>query len=216
MRGLDQFLTLLWAGCGLLIIGVLFPMGNPRLLRSRVVTVLLIAATAAAVALAVTSAWAGTWDGLLALALLLLSAIEWDLHIAERRGHTTVITRWVAALLLRRYRLAVGPSGRRLQSMEELRVEYGQAVLADAARDPVLAHLIDQLAADFEEQIFRDDPERALAGLRLTAFANGYLDAMSEPGRQSAHRPYRGYSPDMLAVAALCQLAEHYLTPQRT
>lgn len=100
-----------------------------------------------------------------------------------------------------------------MQTIGELRAEYGRNVLDDAARDPALDRVlnvyVDEIAA-----LLRDaKPPLPLNIMAVTSLANQYVDSLSEPNRQGrGTRPYRGYSSDMLAIAAMCRLAERLPT----
>ncbi|MGN9912658.1 hypothetical protein ACTMTJ_34500 [Phytohabitans sp. LJ34] len=98
-------------------------------------------------------------------------------------------------------------NGQPVRTIADLRAEYGQNVLDDAARD----HVLDQVLTVYEQQLvdLMRRPDRRLDLLAVTTFANLYVDSLSEPSRRPAGEPpYGGYSHPMLVIAAMCRLAE--------
>lgn len=177
----------------------------PRLAASRAVTVLLAVQNAAVAALAALAvAHRSWWDLLTAGIFAAGSIVLWEMHRAARKRRPSRLV-W---RLLNRH-LAPSRGGRRLWTIAELRAEYAQTILDDAERDPELAAILEEfggrIAAESEKQ--DDMPPGGQVAL-LTAYANGYLDSLSEPGRQPSTRGYRGYSTDMLMVAAVCAAAD--------
>jgi hypothetical protein len=125
----------------------------------------------------------------------------------------------ITGRLLRSGRMSK-PGGGRMRAIGELRAEYGQTVLDDASWDPVLDRLLDQYAAAIAAQLHKPAPGRhGRPALRhvdvvvVTGYANGRLDAMSDPDRPPSGRRYRGYTDDMLTIAALCRLADTLSIP---
>jgi hypothetical protein len=186
------------AGAGVLVI---------RWAASRWVVWPLLAVTAVVAGLIVVSALHGgvlhaVVHGLLAVAMVAL----WGHHLAVRRDRPS---RLAVALVSWRAGRGVlrGPQGRRIRTIDQLRAEYGQNVLDDAARDPIL----DRLLSAYEQRIAavaREAGER-LDALSATVFANRYLESLSDPGRHAGGEPpYAGYSRHMLVIAATCRLAQ--------
>ncbi|MGS2615157.1 DUF6401 family natural product biosynthesis protein [Micromonospora sp. LZ34] len=177
----------------------------PRLSGSRAVTALLLAQNATATALAAvavgTRSW---WDLVTALILGVASVVPWELHLATRAGRPSrVLWRQISRTLAQRR------GGRRLWTLTELRAEYAQTILDDAEQDPNLAAILDDLADRVVDHVKgADDGPRLGLAETLTAYANGYLDSLSDPGRQPLRPGYRGYSTDMLMIAAVCLAAD--------
>ena len=186
---------------------------------------LLIAGVVGFVGRAVTAAAARDW---LIAALLGAAAalvwMRWEDRRAERGRRV-----WLLALATRvaMWRLARRP--RRMDriadrdrrpgqglSLTEIQTEYAQSVLHDAARDPNLAEILEEisrtlLAAVRELEADLGEPatqtERVLRRyVLLTTLANSYLASVTEPGARVGASPYRGYSYPMLTLAAACQL----------
>jgi hypothetical protein len=153
----------------------------------------------------------------LAVAVAVVAGLAWDRHIGASNGRPGG---WIGQMLTgrpcRTGRMSK-PGGGRMRTIDELRAEYGQTVLDDASWDPVLDRLLDQYAAAAAAQLRKAAP--SLAGHRyvdvvvVTGYANGRLDAMSDPGRRPSGRRYRGYTDDMLTIAALCRLADTLSIP---
>ncbi|WP_435585915.1 DUF6401 family natural product biosynthesis protein [Micromonospora aurantiaca (nom. illeg.)] len=173
-------------------------------------TGLLVPATLGVLFLIAGTAWAGEWFLLAcAVALGFMVVVGWDMHLGARRGDGGRYLAFLARRMIARKRWNPRPDGRPMQSIDELRAEYGQSILDDARRDPRLAHILDQTAGSVEEQIFGGGRSRELPLLQITAYANGLVEGISEPGRRP-RRVYRGYSSDMILLAALCQLHDRY------
>ncbi|WIN00118.1 hypothetical protein ACTOB_003802 [Actinoplanes oblitus] len=104
------------------------------------------------------------------------------------------------------------PDGRAMLSIAQVRAEYGQSVLDDAARDPELDRILDSYVDELAAQLRKPTPKQPtpvpLTVVLVTAFANGYLEAVTDPRRRPGASPYRGYSLDMVVLAALCRLAD--------
>jgi hypothetical protein len=172
------------------------------------------AATAGSVYLAVE--FGGWFDLLSHGALALFVALHWDMHIGARQGRPALVPLLLTARQLRRGKTRLTRAdGRPMQTIGELRAEYGQGVLDDAARDPALDRVlniyVDKLTALLRNPGDGDQP-LPLDLMTVTSLANKYVDSLSEPGRQGGSRPYCGYSTDMLAIAAMCRLAERLPT----
>jgi len=85
-------------------------------------------------------------------ALVVFAALHWDIHIGAWQGRPALVPLLLAARKLRRGKARLKRAdGRPMQTIGELRAEYGQGVLDDAARDPVLDRVlniyVDELTA---------------------------------------------------------------------
>lgn len=178
---------------------------TPRLSRTRMATALFIAPAGVAVALAaVAVAHRSWWDLVTAVILAAGTAGMWEMHRAARAGRPSRLVRWQINRTLARKR-----GGRELWTLAQVRAEYAQTILDDADRDPALAEMLDGYAAQIAERVKGPGGQpRIGAADALAAYANGYLDSLSEPGRQPLGPGYRGYSTEMLMVAAVCRAAE--------
>lgn len=176
-----------------------------RFSGTRVVAALLAAQAIVVVSLAAVAvthrSW---WDLVTAVILGAGSVVPWEMHLAARRGRPSrLVWRMVSRHLAR------GRGGRRLWSLAELRAEYAQTILDDADRDAELAAILDEFGERIAAETRKTDGLPAGGELALlTAYANGYLDSLSEPGRLPSQRGYRGYSTDMLMIAAVCRAAD--------
>ncbi|MBM0201916.1 hypothetical protein JNW90_01435 [Micromonospora sp. STR1s_5] len=210
-------LFLLMAVTGAMNTSTLLVLMHTRWRASRWLTAWLVLSTLAELVLTAGAAWFGS--GILLTAaggLGLMLALEWDMHLGARRGGIGHFLGFIATRMLSHKQWSPRANGRPLLSIEELRAEYGQGVLDDARRDPRLAHILDQTAAVLEERILGPGRPQELPLIRVTAYANGLVDALSEPGRVPSRRGYRTYSTDMILVAALCQLHDSLVTRSRT
>lgn len=196
---------------GLLVITAGMPLA--RYAGRRWVTWPLIGLTVAVAGLITWSAvlgglWYALANAILAVGVILL----WDHHRGARHGRPGTLMLTVAAWRVRRGTAGHRrPDGRRLRTIAQIRAEYGQNVLDDAARDP---HL-DRVLTVYEQHLpnLLRDPDGTLDLLCVTVFANGYLDSLSDPGRhRNSEPPYAGYTHHMLILAALCRLAERLPT----
>ncbi|MCX5070824.1 DUF6401 family natural product biosynthesis protein [Micromonospora lupini] len=209
-------LFLLTASIGALSTPTLLVLSHDRWRASRWLTAWLLLPSLGALVLIAGATWIGSWF-LLALAggLVLMLAIEWDMHLGARRGDGGRFLAFVATRMVSRKKWSPRSGGRPLLPIDELRAEYGQGVLDDARRDPRLAHILDQTTAVLEERILGPD-RPGLPLIRITAYANGLVDALSEPDRKPSRPAYRAYSSDMILVAALCQLHDSVAGRRRT
>lgn len=172
---------------------------------------MLVPATLGELVLVAGTVWTGQWFLLVCAAgLAFMLAVGWDMNLGARRGDGGRFLTFLAHRLINRKRWSPRVDGRPLQSMDELRAEYGQGVLDDARRDPRLAHILDQTAGSLEERIFGGGRSRELPLIQITAYANGLVEGISEPGRSGPRRVHGGYSSDMILLAALCQLHDRY------
>ncbi|SCL12956.1 hypothetical protein GA0070616_0077 [Micromonospora nigra] len=200
---------LLAASTGILttLAGMLFAVD--RLRPSLFMTAWLSLATLAELGLVATTVWRGHWFfAVPAVGLGLLLVAQWNMHLGARRGDGGRLL----ALIARRFLTRQSPrvDGRPLRPMDDLRAEYGQGILDDSRRDPTLAHLLDQAAATLDDRLFGKGRSKELPLIRIEAYTNGLVDALSEPGRAPSQHRYRGYSSDMILIAALCQLYDRY------
>jgi len=165
--------------------------------------------TLAGVVVLATVAGPGTWVVPVVMPLIATASARYLWSVANSRPDGRI-----ARLVWRR--LGKGPltraDGRAMLSLAELRAEYGQNVLDDAARDPeldrVLDSQVDQLAARLREPTPVRPTPMPLTVVLVTAYANGYLEAVTDPHRRPGTSPYRDYSRDMVVLAALCRLAD--------
>lgn len=177
----------------------------PRLSGTRVVTTLLAVQNGLVVALiAVAVAYRSWWDLVTAGTLAAGAAFVWEMHLAARAGRASrLVWRRVSRILARRR------GGRRLWTLAEVRSEYAQTILDDAERDPQLAAILDEFADRIAEDVAKRDGTKLVGATELlTAYANGHLDSLSDPGRQPSRPGYRDYSTDMLMIAAVCRAAD--------
>lgn len=73
-------------------------------------------------------------------------------------------------------------SGRRLQPLAELRAEYGQMILDDAGRDPVLAEILDEYAGRIAAEMTEPKGNVGIGKLeRLTAYVSVTAGRSSPP-----------------------------------
>ena len=175
----------------------------------RWVTWPLTTVTVGVVALVVWSAvhggfWHALPNSLLTIGMILL----WDHHLGARHGRPGTLMLKLTAWRVRRGKAGHRrPDGGRMRTMAQIRAEYGQNVLDDAARDPHLDRVLNIYEQQLPELI--RDPDGALDLLGVTVFANLYLDSLSAPGQHPASEPpYAGYTHHMLIIAALCRLAD--------
>jgi hypothetical protein len=95
-------------------------------------------------------------------------------------------------------------------TLTELRAEYGQRIIDDARRDPVLATVLHEIGTTLLESVRALDKGAAnrplIRYILLTELANRYLSSVTEPHSRIPPSPYRGYSHPMLIVAAACLL----------
>lgn len=139
------------------------------------------------------------WDLFTTGAFAAGTAVLWDLNRPLWAGKPSRIVQRRVWRTLRRER-----HGRPLLTLSQVRAEYGQTILDDAARDRVLAELLDDRAAQIVARV-----DLRVGGVHmLTAYVNGYLESLSEPGRRPRGPVYRGYSDEMLTIAAVCRAAE--------
>ncbi|MFG1659136.1 hypothetical protein ACGFIY_21645 [Micromonospora chersina] len=174
----------------------------PRLARSSAVTVLLVVQSGAVFTLAALAVAHDSWWDLVTAAVLAGGTVlPWEMHLRARTGRPSRLV-W---RMVNRH-LAQGRGGRRLWSLVELRAEYAQTILDDAQRDEALSEILDEFADRIAAETLKvgNVPTGGEVAL-LTAYANGYLDSLSEPGRSPSPPGYRGYSTDMLMIAALCR-----------
>lgn len=180
-----------------------------RLSGGRPITALLMVQTALTLAFAAVAVdYRSWWDLVTAVILLAGSAFVWEAHLAARAGRPSrLVWRRVSRALARE-------RGRsRLWTLEELRAEYAQTILDDAARDPELAAILDRFADGIAAEFEKPDGRRVVGPKEfLTVYANGHLDSLSDPGREPHRQGYRGYSTDMLIIAAVCQAADRLET----
>ncbi|BCB77922.1 hypothetical protein GCM10022251_37630 [Phytohabitans flavus] len=148
--------------------------------------------------------WYAVPNSLLAVAMVAL----WDHHLATRQARPSRLALAFTAWRARRGVLR-GPGGRRVRTIDQLRAEYGQSILDDATRDPILDHLLSTYERRIEA-VASESGER-LDAVSVTAFANRYLEMLSDPGRHlRSEPPYAGYSRHMLVIAATCRLADRF------
>lgn len=154
------------------------------------------------------SFWYAVPNGVLAIGVVVL----WDHHLGARHGRPGRIALLLAAWQIRRGKAGQRrPDGRPMRTIADLRAEYGQNVLDDAARDPLLERVLSIYEEHLTELIRR--PDGTIDLLLVTAFANHYLDSLSDPGRhRPTEPPYAGYTHHMLALAAMCRLASRLPT----
>lgn len=175
----------------------------PRAAGARPVTWLLTTLTGLLAAVTVHATIHSLWMNIALAAIMgLPTAALWDTHLAIRHGRQSRYYRWTTRRVIRRRY-----GGR---SIAWLRAEYGQTVLDDAEYDPVLSDLLDDYGRRITESMTEPgDDDRIVTQMDLLlAYGNGYVDSMSEPGRRPKDPVYRGYSTDMVVIAAVCRAAE--------
>lgn len=95
-------------------------------------------------------------------------------------------------------------------TLTELRAEYGQRIIDDARRDPVLATVLHEIGTTLLTSVRSLDKgptgQPLIRYILLTELANRYLASVTEPSTSIPPSPYRGYSHPMLIVAAACLL----------
>lgn len=100
-------------------------------------------------------------------------------------------------------------------TLTELRAEYGQRIIDDARRDPVLERVLHEIGTTLLTSVRNLDKGGSGDGgssqpliryMLLTELANRYLSSVTEPYTRIPPSPYRGYSHPMLIVAAACLL----------
>jgi hypothetical protein len=177
---------------------------RPRLAAGWVGVALPAAMAGIVVTLAVATAVRPSWWTLVDAVIIAAGlVVVWDLNRSARTGCPSRILRRRIQRQLARER------GRPLQSLAQLRAEYGQTILDDAARDPILAELLDEYAEVIAEEMQEPEGRPGIGSVEaLTLYANGFLDSLSQPGRRPQGPAYRGYSREMLTVAAVCRAAE--------
>lgn len=146
------------------------------------------------------------WDFATAVVgLVLFAGVGWEPYFAARAGRPSRLA-WRSA----RRAMARKAPGRRFRSIDELQAEYAQSILDDADRDAILSTVLDELAANFllrrgEAEVRASNPDDLAS---LTAYANQHVETLSDPDHEPLQRIYRGYSTDLLVVAAACRAAD--------
>jgi hypothetical protein len=183
--------------------------GVSTLLRSpsaamRVGTAALVALAGVVVALAAAAvAHRSWWDLLTSGIFAACAAVMWDLHWSACTGRPSRVLR------RRMRRVFAQERGRPLRTLVQLRAEYAQSILDDASRDSVLTELLDEFAGVIAAEMAEPKGHPGIGDLEfLTAYANRYVDSLSQPGRRPQGPAYRGYSREMLTIAAVCRAAE--------
>jgi hypothetical protein len=140
------------------------------------------------------------WALTLTPALVLVTLHLLNVHRAAYREQPAALDRWLLRWLHRK--AGIKP----LQTLETLRAEYAQTILDDAKYDPRLnAALDDQSAAIVQTLTQRRE---TLTVDDVTSFANVWVSRLSDPDHKPMRRVYRGYSTEMLVLAAACRTAE--------
>jgi hypothetical protein len=190
-----------------------------RRLPAPLVESLLLAGSVGAACLALWFIHRGDW--LAAAVTGLIATVLWAARaedLGRRPWWTALLVRFAIRVMARRPARIDRVSAARAEvgmTLTELRAEYAQTILDDAARDPDLAEILERLGGDLLATVCEletagrsaEPTPRALSRyLILTALANSYLANLTEPGTTVPPSPYRAYSQPMLVLAAACQV----------
>ncbi|MGI5214936.1 hypothetical protein [Plantactinospora sp. CA-290183] len=211
----DQVVSIIAVGTLPMLGTAVFLLSRERV-QLKAATVFLLAGTAGVVAVLAGALWTRSpWLLALAAAQAILATMVWPVHAMVRTGRLN----WFCLMLARAVRTGRTPTGACWQTMEQLRAEYGQTVLDDATRDPVLDDLLTQAARQFEAALAADASPLPL-DTQITMYANGVVEAFSDPPEKVAQirhelppdrrqrwlfPRYCGYAPFMLAIATMCR-----------
>ncbi|GAA4731102.1 hypothetical protein [Phytohabitans rumicis] len=209
---MDHLFTTGTSVIGLANAAMMWPMLTLRVAASRwIIGPLLLLTAATAGLFAATIVYRDLWTMFPAAALMLMIAVHWDNRLSARRGWTGGrLGLHLAGRRIRRGKVRfITSSGRRMHTLDEIRAEYAQTILDNAAHDQDLDQLLNETADDIEALLRQPDDDgtpRSLDAITVASFANRVLDQFSDPDRRPPAAPYRGYSRDMLTIAALCRL----------